>query len=134
MEKRLERVLEKVAESMQRLPFRLADYTQTRRGIMVSRALFGFAAVVVTLYIVRHEFPELFIDADFIALLTIWGLYGLYLFWTEYRQLKEGITAKKIDDLINEIREDRKQRSNELQELINEIRQDRNERKNKDKK
>lgn len=79
------------------------------------RAIARLVAVMVTIYVIWHEFPELAIDAQFMMLLLTWAMYAVILFLFEYSEAKkkpmDEKIAEKLDELINEIRQDRNERN-----------------------
>ena len=88
-----------------------------RMGGMVLRAISRLVAVLITIFVIWHEFPELVTDALFLWLLMTWGIYGVIVFWLDYRQAKKRTTDEKLDELIQEIRADRMQTKETLQYL-----------------
>ena len=93
---------------LQRLSCRFNEFCKTT-GAVVIRAIAKLTAVIITIFIIFHEFPELSQHPNFLMLLMTWGLYGVMVFFLDCRQAKEKPTSEKIDELIEEfkgIRED----------------------------
>jgi hypothetical protein len=116
-------ITDRLSQSFERMAnkalSRMVSPLQGERGVVVMRGIFGPIAVIVTLYVVKHEFPLLFEnDIGFKLLLGVWALYGIIVFYEDYRQARAGTIITKLDNLTVKIGD-----------LINEIKQDRNERK-----
>ena len=90
-----DKCLEKAEHYLAQQDRRFVKFWESRQSSVVIRTIFGLIAAIITLYVVRHEFPELFDDLDFLLLVFVWGLYGFILFMDEYRQAKKKAIDKK---------------------------------------
>lgn len=66
---------------------------------MIIKAIFRFMATVITLFVVNHEFHELFESSLFLLGLLTWGFYGLLVFWIDFSEAKNPSLGDKIDNL-----------------------------------
>ena len=116
-------VIDMLARSFERAVIRFIKWLglfirEDRRAKVMLRAIAKFIAVIVTIFVLRHEFPELFGDMGFILLLAVWAGYGLLILIEDLQEAKEKTTSEKIsekiDELISEIRQDRNERNSKL--------------------
>ena len=90
-------------------------------GETIVRAIAKLIAIIVTIFLIIYEFPELKENGNFMALLIVWGLYALLVFYFDYRKEKNQPTHENINTLISSVNK-----------LVAEIKQDREERKQKE--
>ena len=82
----------------------LCEFCQ-RMGDMVLRAISRFVVVLITIFVIWYEFPELSKNPQFLWLLMTWGIYGVIIFWLDYRQTKKRTTDEKLEELVAKLDE-----------------------------
>ncbi|MFH1651301.1 MAG: hypothetical protein ABID87_04280 [Chloroflexota bacterium] len=96
----MQKKMEKYAVSMDRgMPLFIDKWGET-----MIRAIAKLFAIGVTIFLILHEFPELKENQNFMVALVIWGMYGVLVFWFDYRKAKAPL-ENKVDKLVDKMDE-----------------------------